>query len=820
MYALLSDFRNGLRLFCKHPGFTAVALLALAVGIGANVAIFSFTDRLLFRPVVLPEVERLLAIWTTEGGQLSGTWARLGATPADFRDWRQTCGSFEQLAACKMWSVTASGEGDADAERLAAQRVTANFFSTLGVAPSLGTAFAADHEIPGNDAVVVLSHWLWQRRFEGAPTVVGRQIRLAGRTHTILGVMPEAFDYPTGSELWVPLALGVEEWAQRGLGDAQLHALGRLRSGVTPATARSELETIMRRLAEAHPETNARRRVRPLSLRDRAVEESGSGLLIVLAGSATVFLLILVCANLANYQLAQGLERTRELAVRAALGATRWRLVRQLLVESVVLAMAGGLLGGALATGGVRWLKAGFPGEVALAVPGWNQVSVNANSWLCMIGLVLAASVLAGLVPALAVSQPRLGEALKDGTQQTTGGRQRRWLRHGLVAVQVILALVLMTANGLFLKSFLALSSVGTTFPVDRVLNFEVVLPEQVGADESERTTWWRRAADELEAVPGVEAVGVAGRSAVDQWFPRLIEFENAPASSPNQPQRLPAQAVSPDYFQVMDVPLRTGRAFEMRDDEAAPPVAILSESAARRFFLAEDPVGRRFQTPKGRGGAPLWVTIVGVVADLRVGPQAANPLAVYFPLAQGADQQLTFLLRTTGDALGLASAVRERMRQLDPDLPLLGLSSLRGALRANIGGLPAVASLMAAAAVIALGLAALGLYSVLAQAVAQRQQEIGVRLALGAQRSDVLRVMLRGGLRPAITGSLVGLPLATALGWALTRQMGSELPLSPIEPVVLLGAVGLLLGVSLGAAFIPARRAARVEPMVALRAS
>lgn len=817
MSALTRDLQHGLRMLFKQPGFTAIALFALAVGIGANVTIFSFVDRLLFRPVPLRDADRILAIWTTEGGQPVGMRSRLGFTPADFRDWEQACASFEQLAAFRPWQVAASGDGEP--EQLSAHQVTANFFTALGAAPALGTAFTPDHEKPGSDDVAVLSHRLWQRRYAGARDLVGRVIRLGGRPHTVLGIMPQDFDYPTGSELWVPLAFSPEEWGRRGFGDAQLQALGRLKPGVAIPTARAELDTVMRRLAEAHPQTNARRGTRPLSLPERAVEESGSRLLMTLAGGATLVLLVLVCANLANYQLARGLERTRELAIRSALGATRARLVRQLLIENGVLALAGGLLGGALAKAGVRILQAGLPGEIATAIPGWLLVNVNSRSWLCMFGLVLVASVLAGLAPALAVSRPRLGEELKDGTQQTTGSRQRRWLRQGLVMVQVMLALLLLTGNGLLLKSFLALSSFGTAFPVDKVLTFEAALPDRQDAVETIRTAGWSLAATELAAIPGVEAVGVAGRSAVDQWFPRPIEFENSPAVPPGQSQRVPVQAVSPGYFQVMDLPLRAGRGFNARDDKSAPPVAILSESAARRFFLSEDPVGRRLQTPKGSVGAPEWVTIVGVVADLKVGPQTLNPAAVYFPLTQGADQRLTFLLRTTSDAQGLMSAVRARMRSVAPDLPLLGLASLRVALRANIGGMPVMAGLLAAAATVALGLAALGLYSVLAQTVTERRQETGVRLALGAQRSDVMRAMLRGGLKPALAGLVAGLPLAVGFGWALASQMGSELPIASIEPGVLIGAVGLLLLVSVGAALLPARRAARLDPIQALRA-
>jgi putative ABC transport system permease protein len=816
MSALIRDFRHALRRLFKDPGFTAVAVLALAVGIGANVTIFSFVDRLLFRPIQLPEVHELVTFWTTDSGQVGGNRTRFGVTPADFRDWQQTFTSFEHLAASRPWHVAASGEGEP--EQLGAHRVTANFFAALGVGPAHGASFSPDHEVPVGDDVVILSHRLWQRRYAGAFDLIGRTIRLAGRPHTVLGIMPETFDYPTGAELWVPLALPPNEWGLRSLGDASLQVLGRLKTGVTVAAAHAELDTVTRRLAAAHPPTNERRGARLLPLAERVVEESGSRLLMTLVGGATLFVLVLVCANLANYQLARGFDRARELAIRAALGATRGRLVRQLLVENLVLATAGGLLGAALAMAGVRTLQAAMPGEIASAVPGWRLATVNLRSWWCMLALVLIASALAGLLPALAVSQPRLGEALKAGTHQATAGRERRWLRQGLVALQVMLALVLLTGNGLFVKSFLALSSFGTSFPVDQVLTFEANRPVPPGTDSPVPDDWWRGAAAELAAIPGVEAVGVAGRSAVDQWFSRPIEFENAPAAPPGQPQRVNTQAISPGYFDVMGLPLRLGRTFQARDDTGAPPAAMLTESAARRFFLAEDPVGRRFQTPKGSGSPAQWVTVIGVVADPPVGPQTLSPAAVFFPLAQGADQQLTFLLRTTADASSVIPAVRERMRALHPDLPLLRLASLRGALRANIGALPVVAGLLAGAAAVALGLAALGLYSVLAQAVAQRRQEIGVRLALGARQRDILRVMLRGGMAPALVGLLAGLPLALGLGWALASALGSDLPLSAVEPGVLIGAVGLLLAVAAAAAFLPAHRAAQVDPLQALR--
>ena len=808
----MNELRFALRQMWKHPAFTGVAVLALAVGVGINTTIFSFVDHLLLRPLVLPDQDRLMGVWATDTRHRGGMRDRTGVAPADFRDWQSQATVFEQVAAYDGWTPDLSGSGDA--ERLFGSRVTANFFAALAAAPARGNLFGPEAEVPGRDESVVLSHRLWQRRFGADPTVVGRTIRLDGRPHVVTAVMPAEFDYPTGAEFWVPLALTPEAWTVRTHGSLQ--TVARLKPGVSPRQAKTELHTIAARLKQAYPETLATRGVNPLTLHERTLIESGSGVALTLAGGATLFVLLLVCANLANFQLARGLSRTREMAIRLALGATRPQLVRQLLAESTLLALCGGVLGITLSVWGVAVMKAAMPASVSQFLTGWSQIGLDARALGFTLGLAALAGILAGLAPALAVSQPTVGESLKEGGQQATAGGRRNRLRNGLVVFEVCLAFVLLTGAGLLVKSFLQFSQVSSGMDVDGVAGFAVDLPQHRYEQPAQVASFRQTVVDQLRAVPGVEEVALASRSPVDNWWPRMIEFADSPASRPGEWRPVASQSVSAQYFRTLRIPQRSGRLFEARDDGAAPKVAVVSESVVRRFFPEGNPVGRRFRTDAMPEGD--WITVVGVVGDLKPGLQSRSQEAIYCAVAQEASRSMTFLVRSAGDPAGVLPVIRERLRAIDPEQPLMALGALRDQVLDNMGGLRMMAGLLTVTGVLALGLASLGIYSVMAQNVTQRTQEIGIRMALGAARRDVLGMVLRSGMKLAGLGLAIGLPLAIGLGWLLSSQLGDEILIAAIEPLPLAAVLVLLSSAAFLACWWPSQRAARVEPMVALR--
>jgi putative ABC transport system permease protein len=808
---MFDDLKSAFRVWFKYPVHSLVVVLTLAIGIGATTTVYTFSQHLWTPAPDFREIHRLLAIYGTGagreggGGQSSG-----GISPADFRDWQMEVGGFEPLAAWTGWLADLSGE--AAPERLSACLVTANFFATLGVRPAWGTFFSNGADEPGAEPEVMLSHGLWQRRFGGDTNIVGRSIQLTGTGHRVVGVLPERARYPQGAELWVPLKLGVEEWAERDR--AYLRVLGRLKPGVTAGQAAAELRTVSERLAREYRQPGGIRAVQVRSVREELMfgQLAAAGF----AGGVAMFVLLLVCANVASLQLALGLARRQEFAVRAALGADCRRLVRQLLTESCLLALVGGGLGILFAVWGIPLARARLAAEQLASVAGLDAVRLSLSGLGFTVGISLLAGMLTGLMPALATATADVMSTLKEGCRQATGDRRRQRLRRGLVVSEIVLALAMLTGACIFLHAFLLGLRFEPGMELEGTLALQIMpagpryaTPEQVRGLK-------QQAMSELAAIPGVTQLAVADGLPLGPNRRQWVETDDGGRS---EGEWLPVtgHGVGADYFQVLRIPIRQGRGIELADGPASLRVAVVSESLARRAFGGLDAIGRRLRVVTANHQGP-WLTVVGVVGDVKRDPWGSEPKAFYVALEQEPPLAYAFLLRTTLKPDTLISEVRRRMQGLDAQLPLLGLEPLEESVRRGLGVVPLLAPLLGGLGVLALGLCAVGIYGVMAYNVWAREPEIGIRLALGATRPAVFRLIMGGGLGLAAWGLGIGFPVAVGLSWVLVNQ-AFELAAGVRFQFLVLGGVLLAIAIiSLAACWLPARRAMRIDPMTALR--
>jgi putative ABC transport system permease protein len=798
---MTNDIRFALRVLVKSPAFSIVAIVTLALGIGANTAIFSIVHALLLRPLPYPGADRLVMVWQdlSARGERADEWA----TPGNYVDWRASHDLFAGVAAVQGWQPTLTGRGAP--EPLVGEQVTADYFDVLGVRPAIGRGFHESERTPDAPRVAILSHALWQRLFGGDPAVVGTRAVLAGVPHEIVGVMPEGFRPAVidSAELWRPRQLDTAN-PPRGL--VVLRIVARLQDGLSYEQAQTAADVLARQLEAAHPEFNTRTGIRIVSLHEQVIGSYRSALLVLLG--AVGFVLLIACVNIANLMLARASTRSREFAVRLALGAGRRRVVRQLLTESVVLAAAGGALGLLVGWWGISWLTALAPA----GAPRAGEIGLNANVLAFSLALTIGTGVLFGLAPALQGSRSRGPTSLRE-TGRGISGAPPRAARRTLVVLEVALALVLLVGSGLLMRTLLRLQAVDLGFDPKGVLVGQVLPPATKYPNGAARIAFYDRLLERVSAIPGVDRAALSSVIPLggDSDMDVLVEGRALPQSNADATTTW-YRVVSADYLQAMGIPLRSGR--HIAAGEPAP-VVVVSEAAARRFWPGEDPLGRRVRFSM-RPDAP-WFTVIGVAGDVRMrGPREGGRTEMYLPYWHFPEAGTNVVLKAQASPLHLTAALRGAVREIDPDLPVSGIETMEAVAAESIAEPRFLALLTGAFAVLALALAAIGIYGVMSYVVATRTNEIGVRMALGAARSQVFRLVVGEGLALALAGAALGFGAAFALG----RSLGALLfETAPADPATYAGTAAVVLGTALLAGVLPARRATRVDPAVALRA-
>jgi putative ABC transport system permease protein len=805
---LWQDLRYGAQMLLKRPGFTAVAVVTLALGVGANTAIFSIVNAVLLRP--LPFAEPAALMWF--GGWMGNDKAQ-GITPADFLDYREQCQSFTHIAASVSDGIAMNlSGGGGEPERLKGGYVTANYLDAFGVKPALGRTFAPEEglegvNMEGGDRVVVLSHALWQRRFGADPAIINQTITLDNRNVTVIGVMPQQFSYPPGVEIWLPFRFPASpQSAFRSRQFPFLRPVARLKPGVTRAQAQAEVETIARRLQSLYPKTNANKSLFLTPLQERLVGNIRLTLLTLLGAVGCV--LLIACSNVANLLLARASARGREIAVRSALGASRGRVARQLLTESLTLALLGGLGGMLLAKWGVKLLMA----LSANYLPRADEVRINATVFGFTLAVALLTGLLFGIAPALQSARLDLTEALKEGGRGAGSGVRRHRTLNLLVVGEVAMAMVLLIGAGLLINSFIRLQQVNPGFDEKNLLTARIDLPNPYAQPEKKQQ-FFEQLQQRIAALPGVEAVGLVtelplARQSADFKF----KIEGRPEPLPGQDPNADIRAVNHDYFGAMRIPLLKGRYFTEADVRDNAKVVLISEELARLYFAGENPVGQRIL--RGAPGTAPYEEIIGVVGDVRHrGLDSVLRQTIYSPSLRLGFTNL--VIRTTNDPVSLAAALRREVAAIDPNQPVANIKTMERWVSESVAQPRFRTLLLGLFSGAALLLAMVGIYGVMSYAVSQRVHEMGVRMALGARAGDVLRLVIRQGMKLALAGVAIGL----ASAFALTRLIKDLLfGVQATDPVTFATIALLLMGVALAACYLPARRATKVDPIVALR--
>ena len=810
----MQDLRYALRLFRKSPGFVAIAVMTLALGIGANTAIFSVVNALLIRPLPYPQADRLVMVW-------QDMTARSGppkeyATPGNFVDWKTQGPMFESMAAVTGWQPTLSGTGAP--EPLLGEQVSHEYFAVLGVQPAIGHAFTPQQDVPGAPRVVILSHGLWQRRFSADRNIVGQSITLGGELHEVIGVMPPEFrpGVLSPAQVWRPRRLDLANPA-RGL--VILRIVARLKSGVTMQQAASSAAVLARQLEQAHPDENKGVGIRIDSLQNEIIGDIRQGLLVLLG--AVAFVLLIACVNVANLLLARAAGRGREIAVRMTLGAARGRVVRQLLTESLALASIGGVLGLLLGVWGVEVLVAMAPE----GAPRVDEISLDSRVLLFSLLTTMATGVLFGLAPALQASRSDFTPALKEGGRGTAGRAGRR-ARRGLIVAEVGVALVLLVAAGLLMRTFLRLQSANLGFDPSNVLVGSVAPPPFVASGTQQLSPQERREAvrahqivfydrllERVSTLPGIRIAALSSNVPLGGDNDMDVYLEGRPLPRESSESLVTwYRYVSADYLKAMSIPLRQGRHFLPRE---ATPAVIVNETAAQRLWPGERALDKRVRFST-RPDAP-WFTVVGIAGDVRFrGARGTPRVEMYLPYWQFPEGGISIVLKTEAAPDLLAGAMRQAVRDVDPSTAVAGIASMSQLVAESIAQPRFFALLVGIFAALALLLAAIGIYGVMSYAVAQRTSEIGVRMALGAGKTEVFRLVVGDGLQMAAAGIVIGVCGSFLVG----RSLGTLLfEVRPADPVTFVVTAALLMMVAVAASFIPAWRATRVEPISALRA-
>ncbi|HSE97829.1 MAG TPA: ABC transporter permease [Blastocatellia bacterium] len=807
MASLIQDARYAVKMMLRKPAFTIIAVFVLALGIGANTAIFSIVNAVLLRPLPYPQPEMLVQLWETvkNKGDNNGT-----LSAHNFAEWREMSGSFEHMAAYRYSSFTLTG-GDRP-EWISGAQVSSTLFRVLGVAPAIGRDFALEEDAPGHNRVAILSHGLWQRRFASDENLIGQSLTLNGESFTVVGVMPKDFQFPNSVDIWSPLGIDLSKQER---GNHFLMSAGRLKPGVTIMQAQSEMDSIATLMEERYPDNNTGRGISLVPLHEELYGDFRPALLLLLAAVALV--LLIACANVANLLLTRAMGRQKEIAIRAAMGANRWRLLRQFLTESLLLALAGCGLGLLLSMWAIDLLIASSPGTVPRA----SAIELDAAVLGYTIAVSLITGIIFGLAPALQVTAIDLNEALKESRQASLSGPGRRRLGGLLVVSEIALALMLLVGAGLLINSFYRLQRVAPGFETENVLTMTVSLPRNRYPDGQKQGAFFERALERIVAIEGVEAAGAVSELPFSGSRTRSsFAIEGRPQSNPGEGDAADRRAITPDYFKAMGIPLIAGRYFNDRDRKESQPAIIINQAMARAHWPGEDPIGKRVRIggPEETAiyGEPVWREIVGIVGDLKHDRLTADaPTEMYLPYLQAPPNRMFLAVRGSGNMRGLAGAVQGAILEVDKDQPVYNIRTMEQRLQRAVAPQRFIMFLLGIFAGGALLLAAIGIYGVMSYSVVQRTNEIGIRMALGADRRDIFRLIVGQGMKLMIIGTAIGIAgslMLTRLMKTLLYGVSTTDPLTYTAVTIVLGAVALL------ACYIPARRATKVDPMVALR--
>jgi|HubBroStandDraft_6_1064221.scaffolds.fasta_scaffold00779_14 predicted permease len=818
METLWNDLRYGWRMMRRSPGFAAVAVLTLAIGIGANAAIFSIVNGVVLRPLPFPDSSRIVTIWETDANRnvVRGT-----ASPAEFLDWRDMNHAFVELSGWRSLLFTITGSGEA--EQVHGSQVSGNFFRMLGVGPTIGRDFSSEEEQPGHEQVAVLSYALWQRHFSGDANMIGTSILLDEKPYTVIGILPPSFSLFGVSpeyDVWIPFAFNR---AQLNREDHELVIFGRLRPGILLSQSQAEMETITAQLKKQYPGIDQENGVRVSGFHNELIKSLRPSINILLMAVGLV--LLIACANVANLMLARAASREREIAVRASLGAGRRRIVRQLLTESALMALIGGAFGIILAYAGIHVLRGALP-------PAGGRGQIPHAEWIGIDGTVLCFTVLVslfagivfGLAPAIQVSRLELFESLKEGARGSTGGRRGRFIQSALVVSEIAFSLMLLVGAGVLIRSFFLILSDSLGFDPSNVLTMQIFLSEPHYPKASQVVNFYQQVIEHAGALPGVKSASAVNFLPLAGWS-GFCDFDIAGRSTPTPGEHFTGQYRVADwrYFQTMGISVKEGRDLVASDASNTQGVALINQALARRYWPNQDPVGQQIRLkfpdtrlpwePEPREG---WLTIVGIAGDVREREWGEQKVGqIYLPYTQNASRIMHLVVRSEGDPTQLASTVQGVVKSIDPNQPATEVRSMEEYLTSSVSHRRLSMLLLGLFAAVATVLAAVGIYGVMAYAVTQRSHEIGIRLALGAEPADVLRMVVGDGMRLAGVGLLIGIGASYAAVHYLASQLYGVKAKDPITVACV--AAGLSL-VAVSACYFPARRATKVDPLVALR--
>jgi putative ABC transport system permease protein len=807
METLFQDIRYGTRTLLKNPGFSAIAILALALGIGANSAIFSVVNAVLLRPLPYADPDRLIMVWHS----YPSLKLEAPVSPRGYFDYTEQSDIFEEASLAAGWNVNLTETGEP--ERIQGRAVSAGFFPTLKIEAARGRLFTPEDDQPEHDRVVVLTDGLWRRRFGSDPNIIGKTLTLNGNSFDVIGVLPADFQidsFGQGVEMYAPLALTPQQRNSRG--SEFLLMIGRLKPGVTLTEAQTQMTTIANRIMEQNPGNYpADWGVKVQSLNEQVVGDIRMHLLVLLG--AVGFVLLIACANVANLLLARAASRQKEIAIRTALGASRGRLIRQLLTESILLSIAGGGLGFLLALWGVDMLVSVNRNNIPRA----GEIGIDPRVVGFTVVISLLTGILFGLVPALQASKIGLNETLKEGGRGTAGGARQRRVRAYLVVSEIALALVLLVGAGLMIKSFARLLDVDPGFRTENVLTMQMSLPGTKYREAHQVRAFYQQSLEQIKAIPGVQSASATSNLPLSGSVSSgNFQIEGRPALAPGElSPHSDRRSVTQDYFQTMGIPLMKGRYFTDQDSPDSQLVAIIDETMARVYWPDEDPIGKRLSWSSNNGN-PIWAEIVGVVGAVKhIGLDGVVRGQLYMSHNQRSQGAMYLAIRTSGNPTSLAGAVKSAIQVVDKDQPVYNIKTMEEYLAGSVAKRRFTMLLFGIFGAVALILAAVGLYGVMSYSVTQRTHEIGIRMALGAKQSDVLRLVVGQGMLLAVAGVAIGLGAA----FLLTRLMSSLLyGVSATDPVTFVVISLTLTGVALAASFVPARRATKVDPMIALR--